>query len=293
MIQFFETIWPLDSDLWGELRAIREGKVIQSYHRLDMGGITALSREATDLNDAEWDTYYGVLPRTRREGTAQACVPITSVLWADIDAKHHSDDLTIGKRIALRQTVSVTPSPQVVVDSGGGYHAYWLLRDPVPFGDARVVMAGIAHVIGGDAVYDAPRVLRIPGSWNWKRKPEEYSRILRLDITRPRYSLGDFSDYTYERDVPSVQRHPGAAFERIDLPEWLTDLIRQGAPQGQRSEAVFKAVLWLLRYGRTHAEIYDVIEQSPDGLGQKYAEMPIPAAHRWLDRTITHAREVA
>jgi hypothetical protein len=285
---FFDAIWPRDPALFGELRAIKGGIVKQEYFRLDGYGQSsdAFTSRATALNDLGWDTYYGVLPRVREEGTSDACVPYTHVLWADVDAKHHAPEIHAGKRIALEKISEIVPVPQILVDSGGGYHAYWLMREPLDYLDARDIMAGIAQKTGGDAVYDAARVLRVPGSWNWKRTPEAYSRIIRLD-GQSFYRPSDFDAYTYHRDRAPRMLGPLPRLEQ--LPEWLMDLILHGAPVGSRSEATFKACLYLLKYGRTHDEVCSFIRNTPDGVGQKYAEMNAVSAERWLERTIERA----
>ena len=50
------------------------------------------------------------------------------------------------------------------------------------------------------------------------------------------------------------------------------DLIRNGAPEGQRSE-LFQAVVWhLAAKGRTAEQITDELARHPDGIGAKYAD---------------------
>lgn len=290
MNRFFRLIWPLDPDLFGEIRSIQNGRIKQHFKPLTPDGIDALVALATTDNDLGMDVYYGVLPRTRPEGTADAVVPYTHVLWSDIDAKLHSKDLIEGKSIALAKAMSVVPEPQVVVDSGGGTHAYWLLREPIDYVDARDIMAGIAKAIGGDHVQDAPRVLRVPGTFNFKREPELYCRVLRMVEDGPKYRASDFASYIRQ---PKKVYHDGV-FPRMDeLPAWLTDLILQGAPVGSRSEQVFKAVIGLVRFGRTDSEIFNFIRNTPDGIGSKFAEMSELQAERWLERTIRKARELA
>jgi hypothetical protein len=63
-----------------------------------------------------------------------------------------------------------------VVDSGGGYHLYWLLRDPVIIADEhkreylQSVQARWVDFVGSDpGAKDLARVLRLPGTHN--RKP--------------------------------------------------------------------------------------------------------------------------
>lgn len=64
--------------------------------------------------------------------------------------------------------------PSVIVDSGGGYHCYWLLRDSVPVDDAnradlQAVQHGWVQMVQADpGAADLRRMLRVPGSYNMK-----------------------------------------------------------------------------------------------------------------------------
>ena len=63
--------------------------------------------------------------------------------------------------------------PTMVVASGGGLHAYWLLKEPLVLPDeadtAKTLLRRLAHFFGGDLASAEPaRVLRVPGSWNVK-----------------------------------------------------------------------------------------------------------------------------
>jgi len=150
-------------------------------------------------------------------------------------------------------------------------------------------MSWIADAIGGDHVQDAPRVLRLPGTRNWKRGEPVPCRLLRFK-QEYRYRLEDFQ--ALMPPVETRQREQGEPFERRDLPDWLVELIEDGAPQGQRSEACFKVALWLMRYGRTNEEIRDIFAGYGTGIGAKYAEKE-RAGDSWLEYTLRAAEEVA
>lgn len=287
---FLEAVWgypPLGP--LGEIRSIRDGKVEQFFGIIDRLGIQGFINHIGRMNGDGWDTYFGVLPRTRAEGTADAVVSKTQVLWADVDAKQFSTDLETGKLRALGSLNLFSPGPQVIVDSGGGYHAYWFLDRPHAYEDARPVMAWIADVVGGDKVQDAPRVLRVPGTFNWKRQPLRAARELRsLTPESRRYRLMDLIG---QMPIPrSPRRRALGDIEWAPLPDWLEELISKGAPKGQRSELAFKVVLWLLRYGRSPDEIRTIFEMTPDGIGAKYVEKG-RNGDSWLDYTVRAAAQ--
>lgn len=232
------------------------------------------NRTSTAFNRLEdgVDAYYGVLPRKTRGGRAEDCWPTTTVLWADVDAKHHCQhesphtdpgDDAWDKRDALNAILRFPLPPSAIVDSGHGYHAYWGLNGAVDFPDAQHVMRGIARWVKGDSTYDQPRILRVPGTTNWKDPANPVPvRLLKLDTLR-RYDLSDFDeivacleDHTPPR--PRVER-------REDAPEWLRDLINDEPPKGARSETEFKVIAWLARYGYTDDAILTVLMHSPVG----------------------------
>lgn len=94
-------------------------------------------------------------------------------LFSEFDAKRFGDD----KRAALTHIHGLTLPPSVIVDSGGGYHAYWLLHSPWFLKDsaerekARELQYAWVTLTGGDdGAKDLARVLRVPGTRN--HKPE-------------------------------------------------------------------------------------------------------------------------
>ena len=133
---------------------------------------------------------------------------MTYVLWADLDAKIHCS-----KQQSLMSLVRYSLPPSVVVDSGHGYHAYWRLRESVEWPFARLAMIGIAKELKGDHVYDQARILRLPGTTNWK-EPERPApvRAIVFDTT----NIRDFSDFhrQTERGVEVDQPRP----ERVTVP---------------------------------------------------------------------------
>jgi hypothetical protein len=91
-------------------------------------------------------------------------------LFADFDAK----DFVAGKQGALAHIKQLQSKPSVLIDSGGGYHAYWLLDEPSVITDAnretiRDVQARWVAFVGSDGgAKDLARILRVPGTHNGK-----------------------------------------------------------------------------------------------------------------------------
>jgi len=277
--EFLPLLWDDDPGCFGEFRYIQGSRVYQEW-------VGIPDSYGPPDADTSWDVYFGVLPRLRMQGKAEDCVTETHVLWADVDAKN-----TGGKGPALQGLAGLLTVPSIIVDSGHGYHGYWLLRDKVPVTQAQEAMRGLAREVRGDSVWDAPRIMRLPGTQNYKDDPPLPVRVVFFDLTK-RYRLSDFDYYVKVEQSPSFKQR---SFDTTDrsLPVWLDDLIAHGPPPGSdRSAECFKVALWLTRYGWNTAQIEGVFAFHPEGIGAKYWEKGRDAS-RWAKLTIHAAKEAA
>ena len=271
---FLSTIWG-EGDWLGEIRYINQNARSRFFPISDTAGAAEFAVKQDELGG--FDSYFGVVPRITSRGTADNCISDISVLWADVDAKH-----TGGKFTGLAGIRMARIRPSIIVDSGHGFHCYWLLRSPATWDQAHLAMKGLAREVRGDAVYDKPRILRVPGTHNRK----ELNRTLPVRLvywdTERRHRITDF-----DLDLPPVYpTHPVAVERVLDLPPWLAERITEGAPKGLRSEASFSVVLWMLRYGHSEDEIREVFRSTE--IGEKYREKG--NGDRWLNQTIRAAR---
>jgi hypothetical protein len=126
----------------------------------------ANTRPDPDLHGIE--TYLGVnCTRSREQGRAKnASIAEVRVLYADFDAHESS----LSKVLAHINTLKLPPTCAVM--SGNGYHGYWLLDELCePERAAKLQAAWPAHVGADPAAKDLARVLRWPGSMNYKYDP--------------------------------------------------------------------------------------------------------------------------
>lgn len=132
-------------------------------------------------------------------------------LYGEFDAK------TYGSKEAILEHIAdaTFPQPSVLVDSGGGIHGYWLLKEPWLLENDDVRSAAeliqrlwVQDVIGADpAVHDLVRILRIPGTLNFKYDPLREVRFLSCDLARL-YTLPALTAHLppVHADAPRTQR---------------------------------------------------------------------------------------
>lgn len=221
------------------------------------------------------DIYFGVhpansIPATNRKGEAAqphavrpqlANIAAINCLFAEFDAKDFDGD----KDAALEHIEQLEPTASVCIDSGGGYHCYWLLEEPWILQNdqdreqARQLQHAWVERVGGDsAAKDLCRVLRLPGTQNTKYKPARSVVMLWADLSAL-YELTELSklcaDAVEQAAPPIVEQpskpEPARPDQGDELRRWgqkqLAGSIRrvQEAPDGQKHEALRNASRWL------------------------------------------------
>ncbi|MBP8650016.1 MAG: DUF3987 domain-containing protein [Deltaproteobacteria bacterium] len=145
----------------------------------------------------EYDLYFGVATREHGNGKKEGIIHIPAV-WADIDFKNTPQD----KADRLLSELPVKPS--VIIESGGGYHVYWFLKEPAGSEDiptVEVVNRKLASFLEADSgVCDASHILRMPGTLNHKYSPARTVTV--KDYTGARYNLEEFD---FLPEVPENQ----------------------------------------------------------------------------------------
>lgn len=114
-------------------------------------------------NQMGWGAYVAIglrrkgLTRYRRGGVSD--VVALPALFVDVDNP---------SKATLHQLQSIQPEPSCITFSGGGYHAYWWLHEPLTdMVVARHLLRGLAERVSGDSLSPA-QILRLPQSLNTK-----------------------------------------------------------------------------------------------------------------------------
>ena len=121
----------------------------------------------------QYNVYFSVYPVHDQLGEWErgtiANVASIGGLFAEFDLKSWQ-----GEGELLDHIQAFSPKPNVINASGGGYHVFWLMQEPVLITDdnresIRELLHAWVKLWGGDdGAKDLRRVLRVPGTYNFK-----------------------------------------------------------------------------------------------------------------------------
>jgi hypothetical protein len=153
------------------------------------------------LPDDKQDWYFGVHPTDEVPENAghsrsrKDTVSAINCLFGEFDEK---DWQSAGECRA--HVASLKPTPSVIVRSGGGLHVYWLLDKPFKLSNDddreradHVQKAWVALVKSDPGAKDLARVLRVPGTSNFKYDPSRPVEI-RYPANGTEFALHKFED---------------------------------------------------------------------------------------------------
>ena len=112
-------------------------------------------------------------------GHKPAKTEIAAIRAAHVDIDPYKPGARFDKEAALRSVL--IDEPTIVIDSGNGLHAYWVLIEAAPATPENVASieavnkALVARYGGDQSAWNVDRVLRVPGTVNW---PNEKKRAL-------------------------------------------------------------------------------------------------------------------
>lgn len=279
----------------------------------------AVDQAIVEINNlfARHNVFIGIASRRGKRGRAEDLVD-TNAICVDLDVgKNDPDKGYATVEEALRALAEFPLQPSIVVRSGSGVHAYWLLDKPFPLTSAsdrsryQAAAKGLAKVLRGDNTHDPARIMRTPGTLNFKGAPT-LARLSEPHLDR-RYPFSAFLPWSVSADPEpepkakrggrgrqperANQRHattPGlpatdeeskiAARQALEFARnrgvggQVLRKIVTGVPEGQRSDFDFAAMCALFEKGAESAilpiwRVYSV--------GAKYWE----AGERYCERT--------
>ena len=191
-----------------------------------IGCMDQMLEKSSALTDAQ-DVYWGLhlvdeAPAKGKRACAET-VSSVSFLHGEYDIKgpaHKEPDLPETQEAALDFLHGLESPPSIIVHSGNGLHAYWLLEEPIAVTDdnrewvkqllhgheRHILQLGAAQGWKFDPVADLARILRIPGTLNHKSDPPKRVEVIEANLTR--YPLSAFEQYVAANESYHAERLP-------------------------------------------------------------------------------------
>ena len=223
-IRFLKALYP--ADIPADMRLLIWTLPDKTSHWCET--IEDAARVALRASDARSNVYVGAgLGRSglkQNERVKNADVLAIPGLWIDIDYRdgdsHRKQNLPSKEEaeLLIAEIGKTLCAPTLVVHSGHGYQVWWLFRhvwtlDETNREDAAAIVKGWTYCVRDiarehgwdvDATIDLARVLRVPGTFNYKGDPVPTSITSSAKQEQKRYTPDEFSSYAgYEVKHPS------------------------------------------------------------------------------------------
>jgi hypothetical protein len=266
-LQFLAALFPPDvlgADRTVNFRGLHHGASTADAEQVFAPSLAKLDTNGTGRRLLQWaaggrSVYVAPGVRRDRDGTKAGVVALPA-LWIDLDAKLllDKDALTRVERelgteqaqARLTERLPAALAPSIILDTGGGLHAWWLLREPAAVGDdardaypvplLEASLKGLAQHLGADPFpTQIAALMRLPGFVNAKYPDRPRVRVLTLDAGR-RFNVSDFAEY----------RTLGAEAAHAPAPP-VEDVI----PEGARNATLASLAGTMRRRGMQAAEI--------------------------------------
>jgi len=201
-----------------------------------------------DVPKTNEDIYFGVHPSSvmkgSTEGTKLDDICSINCLYAEFDAVNFDES----KSLIAAHIKELRPVPTYIIDSGGGYHCYWILEEPFTLDTplkreiARELQRNWVYFVGGSLeVHDLARILRIPGTTNYKYDPPRPVKIAYENLDNL-YKLNELQELIPEvNDHRAATKIPETARPNNLSEQEIVDLA-VAANDGQKFLRLFKGV---------------------------------------------------
>lgn len=237
---FFSVLFPHAGAGFIELRSLPGG--VQGFYKpRDFEGIERFTRLHSETN-----LFFGVASRRgARGGSLENCGKLYA-LFCDIDFK------SISESEARARLDHFPLKPGLIVMSGDGLHVYFLLREPLDLQSeaarARSLLRRLALTLGGDLASAEPaRILRIPGTFNYKYQPARRVLIESFEPERA-YNPSALDDLLAGEPEPTARENG-----KGETQAWLRLL--QGSPEHERHATALKIAGHYLAIGWQPEEV--------------------------------------
>lgn len=219
--------------------------------------------------------YFTVNPIRREISKKASRGDIKELAWlhVDVDPEPKEDFGKERERIlALLQAPPALPKPTLIIDSGGGFQAFWKLKEPFPidgeedkYEEAKRWNQQLEIIFNADNCHNVDRIMRLPGSINLPdaKKKAKGRKIALAGVAEVHpelvYELSKFTPAPKLQEVgghysfgPALRHDIGGNIARLasvdELPETVKDSVKIIIVQGHER--------WLRKFGRSYKWIF-------------------------------------
>jgi hypothetical protein len=284
---FFNALYgTLPDEYIAELRFIPEGggtptRLYRPANQMQHGNF-----EALDAVNQHSHIYHRVNLSLEKR-SRKVDIVLAPAIWLDIDEK--------SPEIYTKLEEHHYP-PTMLIDSGRGWHAYWLLKEPVALTNDREraeyertiegLILDFGDVNADKHVKDCTRILRTPFFRNIKAKyAPDYPTCKVVwydDSMGDRYKF----DWLYKRYSPlgaapmPIIRRELPVINDGTKPKWILDYLASGVGEGSRNKRLYDVARWFHDIGdNSSGTEQDLISRAlADGLSQSEAATTIKSA---------------
>lgn len=251
-------------------------------------------------------------------------IPETDILQVDIDCKDFPGTEVEQKERALgllrQNRPKGVPAPTLLCFTGGGYQAFWKLREPIEAHVAEELQQSLIVILNGDTgTHDVSHLMRLPGTVNWlsdnKRKAGRQPELAVLfEPAKPPvlYEVADFKIKRQKSNGKGAEKAGALNMDAVGDPEPLPDDLSEILPNdpkwfdvmitgddppdmayGSRSELVHAFNIRMLSHGMKPGHLLSIITNPAYGISAhvlenssppKYAKRQVASAQAYLAR---------
>lgn len=301
-----------------------EGAIItQTFH--DTG---VMAKWINEYNGRR-NLYFTINPVRQDHDSKPRRVDIASITAFQVDCDPRvGEDFTKERERILKSLQTFEPHPSVIIDSGGGFQAFWLLEEPIALDgteanaiEHEAYSVQLELLLGGDRCSNCDRIMRLPGTMNIPnavklKKGRQVAATAVVEYAGTRYPLSKFTRAPIKIQSPATKGGellPGGG-EKIQIsgnvaPLFIDDLQKRNViiadiikvliihgkdPENpdkysSRSEALWAVVCALVRADASDETIAGIILNRDNRIAASVLDKPRP--ERYAAKQIQDARE--
>ena len=159
-----------------------EGNQRKRLTKVIHSNLSSVAQDLESLNGAGAGIFVAV-NETNGKGRKKTDIRVLRGWWADLDLKNAIQEVDLD---IIRNRLPLAPT--IIVETPGGWHLYWLPRDPISCpndaiqieheDELRAIQNALEPYGADPKVCDVARVMRVPGFLHQKKGPQPVELIL-------------------------------------------------------------------------------------------------------------------